>query len=238
MNATYLKDKFDTIKDVVDGIEFDYDAQDKLIESKEELESTEKSLKKSQARLKELKDSLAHCQEEHAVANSRYEKYRDAVNAGYDDHETVNLRNGAAEQVEAYEEDIKELGELIEAETQAIADLRDEISSLKADITTYEDEIEEHPLELTSQDENYNYAADMLLCTEFRSDWSSDPEDFHVGEVRITLALGGPNIFLYADWDGSEATNAKLVGAWWSESAELEDSDDVLKRFVEYVIVQ
>jgi uncharacterized phage infection (PIP) family protein YhgE len=237
MTTTYLKDKFDTIKSVVDGIEFDYDAQDKIIELKEELESSEKSLKKSQARLKELKDNLSHCQEEHAVANSRYEKYRDAVNAGYDDHETVNLRNGAAEQVEALETDIKELGELIEAETQAIADLKDEISSLKADITTYEDEIEEHPLDLTSQDENYNYAADMLLCVEFRSDWTSDPEDFSVGEVRLTLALGGPNIFLYADWDGSEASNAKLVGAWWSESAELEDSDDVLKRFVEYVIV-
>jgi chromosome segregation ATPase len=227
MNATYLKDKFDTIKDVVDGIEFDYDAQDKLIESKEELESTEKSLKKSQARLKELKDSLAHCQEEHAVANSRYEKYRDAVNAGYDDHETVNLRNGAAEQVEAYEEDIKELGELIEAETQAIADLRDEISSLKADITTYEDEIEEHPLELTSQEANHQYAYEMLLDVEHLA-----------GKVRLTLALGGPNIFLYADWDGSEASNAKLVGAWWGDRSELEDSNDVLKRFVEYVVVQ
>lgn len=237
MNATYLKDKFDTIKGVVDGIEFDYDGQDKVIELKEELESSEKSLKKSQARLKELKDSLTHCQEELAVANSRYEKYRDAVNAGYDDHETVNLRNGAAVGVEAYETDIKELGELIEAETQAIADLKDEISSLKADITTYEDEIEEHSLELTSQDENYGYAADMLLCVEFRSDWSSDPEYFSVGEVRLTLGAGGPDIFLYADWDGNQASNAKLVGAWLGDRSELEDRDDVLKRFVEYVIV-
>src|SRR5574344_2057923 len=226
MTTNYLKDKFDTIKDVVDGIEFDYDEQDKLVEVKESLESAEKSLKKSQARLKELKDSLTHCQEEHAVANSRYEKYRDAVNAGYDDHETVNLRNGAAVEVEAYEEDIKELGELIEAETQAIADLKDEISSLKADITTYEDEIEEHPLDLTSQEANHQYATEMLLDVEHPA-----------GKVRLTLALGGPNIFLYADWDGSEASNAKLVGAWWSESAELEDSNDVLKRFVEYVIV-
>ena len=226
MTTTYLKDKFDTIKDVVDGIEFDYDAQDKLIESKEALESAEKSLSKSQARLKELKDNLSHCQEEHAVANSRYEKYRDAVNAGYDDHETVNLRNYAAEEVEAYETDIKELGELIEAENQAIADLKDEISSLKADITTYEDEIEEHPLDLTTQEDNHQYASEMLLDVEHLG-----------GEVRLTLAFGGPNIFLYADWDGSEASNAKLVGAWWSETAELEDSDDVLKRFVEYVIV-
>lgn len=227
MNATYLKDKFDTIKDVVDGIEFDYDAQDKLVEVKESLESAEKSLKKSQARLKELKDNLSHCQEEHAVADSRYKKYRDAVNAGYDDHETVNLRNSAAVEVEAYEEDIKELGELIEAETQAIADLKDEISSLKADITTYEDEIEEHPLELTSQEANHQYAYEMLLDVEHLP-----------GKVRLTLAVGGPDIFLYADWDGSEASNAKLVGAWWGKRDELADSDDVLKRFVEYVIVQ
>lgn len=237
MTTTYLKDKFDTIKDVVDGIEFDYDDQDKLVEVKESLENAEKSLKKSQARLKELKDNLAHCQEELAVANSRYEKYRDAVNAGYDDHETVNLRNGAAVTVEAYEEAIKELGELIEAETQAIADLKDEISSLKADITTYEDEIEEHPLDLTTQEANHKYASEMVLCVEFRSDWTSDPEDFSVGEVRLTLAVGGPSIFLYADWDGSEASNAKLVGAWWGKRDELEDSDGVLKRFVEYVVV-
>ena len=226
MTTTYLKDKFDTIKDVVDGIEFDYDAQDKLIELKEELERVEKSMSKSLARLKELKDNLTHCQEELAVANSRYEKYRDAVNAGYDDHETVNLRNGAAVTVEAYETDIKELGELIEAEAQAIADLKDEISSLKADITTYEDEIEEHPLDLTTQEDNHQYATEMLLDVEHLG-----------GKVRLTLAVGGPSIFLYADWDGSEASNAKLVGAWWSESAELEDRDDVLKRFVEYVVV-
>ena len=226
MTTTYLKDKFDTIKDVVDGIEFDYDAQDKLIETKEALESAEKSLGKSQVRLKELKDNLSHCQEEHAVANSRYEKYRDAVNAGYDDHETVNLRNGAAEEVEAYETDIKELGELIEAETQAIADLKDEISSLKADITTYEDEIEEHPFELTSQEANHQYATEMVLEVENLP-----------GKVRLTLAVGGPSIFLYADWDGRGASNAKLVGAWWGKRDELEDSDDVLKRFVEYVIV-
>ena len=226
MNTTYLKDKFDTIKDVVDGIEFDYDAQDKLIESKEELESAEKSLGKSLARLKELKDNLTHCQEEHAVANSRYEKYRDAVNAGYDDHETLNLRNYAAEQVEALETDIKELGELIQAETQAIADLKDEISSLKADITTYEDEIEEHPLDLTTQEDNHQYASEMLLDVEHLG-----------GKVRLTLAVGGPSIFLYADWDGNQASNAKLVGVWWGKDAELEDSDDVLKRFVEYVVV-
>ena len=226
MTTTYVKDKFDTIKDVVDGIEFDYDAQDKLIESKEELERAEKSLGKSLARLKELKDNLAHCQEEHAVANSRYEKYRDAVNAGYDDHETVNLRNYAAVEVEAYEEDIKELGELIEAETQAIVDLKDEISSLKADITTYEDEIEEHPLDLTTQEDNHQYASEMLLDVEHLG-----------GKVRLTLAVGGPSIFLYADWDGNQASNAKLVGVWWGKDAELEDSDDVLKRFVEYVVV-
>ena len=226
MTTTYLKDKFDTIKDVVDGIEFDYDAQDKLIELKESLESTEKSLGKSQARLKELKDNLSHCQEEHAVANSRYEKYRDAVNAGYGDHETLNLRNYAAEQVEALETDIKELGELIEAETQAIADLKDEISSLKADITTYEDEIEEHPLDLTTQEDNHQYASEMLLDVEHLG-----------GKVRLTLAVGGPSIFLYADWDGNQASNAKLVGVWWGKDAELEDSDDVLKRFVEYVVV-
>lgn len=226
MTTTYLKDKFDTIKDVVDGIEFDYDDQDKLVEVKESLENAEKSLKKSQARLKELKDNLAHCQEELAVANSRYEKYRDAVNAGYDDHETVNLRNGAAVTVEAYEEAIEELGELIEAETQAIADLKDEISSLKADITTYEDEIEEHPLDLTSQEANHQYASEMVLEVE-------NP----AGKVRLTLAVGGPSIFLYADWDGSEASNAKLVGAWWGKRDELEDSDGVLKRFVEYVVV-
>ena len=237
MTTTYLKDKFDTIKGVVDGIEFDYDAQDKVIELKEELERAEKSMSKSLARLKELKDNLTHCQEEHAVANSRYEKYRDAVNAGYDDHETMNLRNGAAVTVEAYEEDIKELGELIEAEAQTIADLKDEISSLKADITTYEDEIEEHPLDLTTQEDNHQYASEMLLDVEFRSEWASDPEDFSVGEVRLTLAFGGPNIFLYADWDGSEASNAKLVGVWWGKDAELADSDDVLKRFVEYVVV-
>src|SRR5574344_458247 len=186
MTTTYLKDKFDTIKDVVEGIEFDYDAQDKLVEVKESLESAEKSLKKSQARLKELRDNLAHCQEEHAVADSRYEKYRDAVNAGYDDHETVNLRNGAAIEVEAYEEDIKELGELIEAETQAIADLRDEISSLKADITTYEDEIEEHQIGRASQEANHQYATEMLLDVEHLP-----------GKVRLTLGAGGPSIFLY-----------------------------------------
>lgn len=226
MTTTYLKDKFDTLKDVVDGIEFDYDAQDKLVEVKESLESAEKSLKKSQARLKELKDSLSHCQEEHAAANSRYEKYRDAVNAGYDDHETMNLRNGAAVEVEAYEEDIKELGELIEAETQAVADLKDEISTLKADITTYEDEIEEHPFELTSQEANHQYASEMVLDVEHLA-----------GKVRQTLAVGGPSISLYADWDGSQASNAKLVGVWWGKDAELADSDDVLKRFVEYVVV-
>ena len=57
------------------------------------------------------------------------------------------------------------------------------------------------------------------------------------GKVRLTLAVGGPSIFLYADWDGSQASNAKLVGAWWGKRDELEDRDDVLKRFVEYVIV-
>ena len=70
---------------------------------------------------------------------------------------------------------------------------------------------------------------------EYRSGWSDDKEDLAVTEVRLTLAIGGPSIYLYADYDDGQVSNCKLVCNWWGDRAEITHDQDVMVRFIEYV---
>ena len=50
-----------------------------------------------------------------------------------------------------------------------------------------------------------------------------------------TLAIGGPSIYLYADYDDGQVSNCRLVCIWWGDRAEITHDQDVMVRFIEYV---
>jgi hypothetical protein len=74
----------------------------------------------------------------------------------------------------------------------------------------------------------------MILCTEYRSGWSSDPNDLEADQIRMTLAVGGPSIYLTADYDNDEISNAELSCAYWDEQARTQDKQDVLLKFMSF----
>ena len=72
----------------------------------------------------------------------------------------------------------------------------------------------------------------MILCTEYRSGWRCDPSDLEAVQVRMTLAIGGPSIYLYADYDCGVLTNARLSYTYWNDQAHTQDKQDVLLKFM------
>ena len=112
-----------------------------------------------------------------------------------------------------------------------------EVGEWRSELAKLEEDFEPHPQDLDTPDENFDAACNMVLCTEYRSGWSTDKEDMGAAEVRLTLAIGGPSIYLTADYDDGAVSNPKLTCVWWGDRAEIAEKQDVMARFMEYVHV-
>jgi DNA repair ATPase RecN len=229
--------KLEQIESIVKGIDFDYEALDKIKETKEELTSSLKKLEDSKKEVKRLKEQVEPDEQELADVEGNFQKYQAAVDAGYDDNCTLALRDSYKIALEEVKENLAEVCQELENAKQASAELEVEVGEWRSELAKLEEDFEPHPLDLDTPDENFDAACDMVLCTEYRSGWSSDKEDMGVTEVRLTLAIGGPNIYLTADYDDGEVSNPKLTCVWWGDQAEIAEKQDVMVRFMEYVQV-
>lgn len=229
--------KLEQIEAFVKGIDFDYEALNKINEAKEELASSLKNLEDSKKEVKQLKNEIEVAEQELADAEGKFQKYQSAVDAGYDDNETLALRDRFKYALEEIKEGWAETCKALEQAQQTVADLIVEVGEWRSELAKLEEDFEPHPLDLDTPEENFDEACNMVLCTEYRSGWSTDKEDMGAAEVRLTLAIGGPNIYLTAEYDDGEVSNPKLTCVWWGDSAEITEKQDVMVRFMEYVQV-
>lgn len=229
--------KLEQIEDFVKGIDFDYEALDKIKETKEELDSSLKKLEDSKKEVKRLKEQVEVAEQELADAEGSFQKYQAAVNVGYDDNCTLALRDRFKVELEEIKEGWVEVCQALESAEQAVTDLTAEVGEWRSELADLEEDFEPHPQDLDTPEENFDAACNMVLCTEYRSGWSTDKEDMGAAEVRLTLAIGGPSIYLTADYDDGEVSNPKLTCVWWGDRAEITEKQDVMVRFLEYVNV-
>ena len=229
--------KLEQIEDFVKGIDFDYDELNKINEAKEELESSIKKLDEARKEVKQLKNQIEVSEQEFADAEGKFQKYQAAVDAGYDDNETLALRDRYKYDLEEIKEEWVEVQREHEQAMEAVADLMTEVGEWRSGLAKLEEDFEPHPQDLDTPEENFNEACNMVLCTEYRSGWSTDSEDMAAAEIRLTLAVGGPSIYLTAEYDDGEVSNPKLTCVWWGDSAEITEKQDVMVRFLEYVNV-
>ena len=229
--------KLEQIESIVKGIDFDYEELNKIKETKEELDSSLKKLEDFKKEVKNWKIQVELAEQELADVEGNFQKYQAAVDAGYDDNCTLALRDNYKVDLEEIKEGWVGACQELENAKQAVTELTVEVGEWRSELDKLEEDFEPHPQDLDTPDENFDEACSMVLCTEYRSGWSSDREDMAVTEVRLTLAIGGPSIFLTADYDDGVVSNPKLTCVWWGDSAEITEKQDVMVRFMEYVNV-
>ena len=229
--------KLEQIESIVKGIDFDYEELDKIKETKEELDSSLKKLEDFKKEVKRLKEQVELAEQAFADVEGNFQKYQSAIDAGYDDKETLALRDNYKTDLEEIKCEWVDICQELENAKQAVTELTVEVGEWRSELAKLEEDFEPHPLDLDTPDENFDEACSMVLCTEYRSGWSTDKEVLDVTEVRLTLAIGGPSIFLTADYDDGEISNPKLTCVWWGDQAEITEKQDVMVRFLEYVNV-
>ena len=227
--------KLETIKEYVNGIDFDYDRLEEIRDAEESLKQAQKDLEDELLEKKNVLSQLELAEEVSADTEGRFKKYQDAVDAGYDDNVTLEMRDNYKQELEEANESRKELQDELREIEGVIADLQTSVAEWKAKIKELEEDFEPHPLDINTPEDNHSQAQASILSVEYRSGWSDDKEDLEVAEVRLTLAIGGPSIYLYADYDDGQVSNCRLVCNWWGDSAEITHDQDVMVRFIEYV---
>lgn len=227
--------KLETIKAFVEGIDFDYDRLEEIRDAKESLQQAQKDLEDELLEKKTILSQLELAEEASADTEGRLKKYQDAVDAGYDDNVTLELRDKYKSELEEVDESRKELQDELREVEAIIADLQTSVAKWKAKIKELEEDFEPHPHDIDTPEDNHSQAQASILSVEYRSGWSTDKEVLDVTEVRLTLAIGGPSIFLYADYDDGQVSNCRLVCNWWGDRAEITHDQDVMVRFIEYV---
>ena len=227
--------KLETIKEYVNGIDFDYDRLEEIRDAEESLKQAQKDLEDELLEKKTTLSQLELAEEASADIGGKFKKYQDAVDAGYDDNVTLEMRDKYKSELEEVDENRKELQDELREIEAVIADLQTSVADWKAKIKELEEDFEPHPLDIDTPEDNHIEAQASILSVEYRSGWSDDKEDLEVAEVRLTLAIGGPNIYLYADYDDGQVSNCRLVCNWWGDRAEITYDQDVMVRFIEYV---
>ena len=229
--------KLETIKEYVEGIDYDYNALEEIRDAEESLKQVQKNLEDELLEKKKILSTLELAEEASADIGGKFKKYQDAVDAGYDDNVTLEMRDKYKDELEEVDENRKELQDELRKIEAFIVDLQTSVADWKAKIKGLEEDFEPHPLDIDTPEDNHSQALASILSVEYRSGWSDDKEDMEVAEVRLTLAIGGPNIYLYADYDDGQVSNCKLVCNWWGDRAEVTYDQDVMVRFIEYVNV-
>ena len=227
--------KLETIKEFVEGIDFDYDRLEEIRDAEESLKQVQKNLEDELLEKKKILSTLELAEEASADIGGTFKKYQDAVDAGYDDNITLEMRDKYKSELEEVDENRKELQDELREIEAFIADLQTSVADWKAKIKELEEDFEPHPLDIDTPEDNHSQAQASILSVEYRSGWSDDEGDFVAIEVRLTLAIGGPSIYLYADYDDGQVSNCRLVCNWWGDNAEITHDQDVMVRFIEYV---
>ena len=227
--------KLQTIKEFVEGIDYDYNALESLRDAKESLQQAQKDLEDELQEKKNVLSQLELAEEASADIGGTLKKYQDAVDAGYDDNVTLELRDKYKRELEEVDESRKELQDELREIEAVIADLQTSVAEWKAKVKELEEDFEPHPLDIDTPEGNHSQALASVLSVDYRSGWSDDEGDFVATEVRLTLAIGGPSIYLYADYDDGQVSNCRLVCNWWGDRAEITHDQDVMVRFIEYV---
>ena len=227
--------KLETIKEFVNGIDFDYDRLEEIRDAKESLKQVQSNLEDELLKKKTILSTLELAEEASADIGGKFKKYQDAVDAGYDDNITLEMRDKYKSELEEVDENRKELQAELQEVEAVIADMQTSVAEWKAKIKELEEDFEPHPHDIDTPEDNHSQAQASILSVEYRSGWSDDKEDLEVAEVRLTLAIGGPSIYLYADYDDGQVSNCRLVCNWWGDNAEITHDQDVMVRFIEYV---
>ena len=227
--------KLETIKEYVNGIDFDYDRLEEIRDAEESLKQVQKVLEDELQEKKNVLSTLELAEELSADIEGKFKKYQGAVDAGYDDNITLELRDKYKSELEEVDENRKELQAELQEVEAVIADMQTSVAEWKAKIKELEEDFEPHPLDIDTPEDNHSQAQASILSVEYRSGWSDDEGDFVAIEVRLTLAIGGPSIYLYADYDDGQVSNCRLVCNWWGDNAEITHDQDVMVRFIEYV---
>lgn len=227
--------KLETTKEYVNGIDFDYDRLEEIRDAEESLKQAQKGLEDKLLEKKKILSTLELAEEASADIGGTLKKYQGAVDAGYDDNVTLEMRDKYKNELEEVDESRKELQDELREIEAVIADLQTSVAEWKAKIKELEEDFEHHPLDIDTPEDNHIEAQASVLAVEYRSGWSDDKEDLKVSEVRLTLAIGGPSIYLYADYDDGQVSNCRLVCNWWGDRAEITHDQDVMVRFIEYV---
>ena len=229
--------KLETIKEYIKGIDYDYNALEELRDAKESLQQAQKDLEDELLEKKNVLSTLELAEEASADIEGKLKKYQDAVDAGYDDSVTLELRDKYKVELEEIKEEWVEVQRELQEIEGVIADLQTSVAEWKAKVKELEEDFEPHPLDIDTPEDNHIEAQASILSVEYRSGWSEGKEDMEIAEVRLTLAIGGPSIYLYADYDDGQVSNCKLVCNWWGDRAEITHDQDVMVRFIEYVNV-
>ena len=200
-------------------------------QTQEDLQALLEELKQAKDEALDLKTQIEVAERNFADTKGKFKKYQASVDAGYDDMETLALRDNAGCELEEIQEDWLQLLRDREQVAQKVSELERNIGEYKASLEALNDGYEPQS-EFESSEEAQEAISDMILCTEYRSGWTPDPSDLEAVQVRMTLAIGGPSIYLYADYDCGVLSNAKLVCTYWNDQAHTQDKQDVLLKFM------
>ena len=140
--------KLETIKDFVNGIDYDYDALEEIRDAKESLKQAQKDLEDELLEKKNVLSQLELAEEASADIGGTLKKYQDAVDAGYDDNVTLELRDKYKSELEEVDENRKELQDELQELEGVIADLQTSVADWKAKIKELEEDFEPHPLDI------------------------------------------------------------------------------------------
>lgn len=196
--------------------------------TQEDLQALLEELKQAKDEALGLKTQIEVAEQDFADIEGKFKKYQASVDAGYDDMETLALRDSTGHELEEIQEDWLDGLRRREQVTQKVSELERSIGEFRASLEALKGGYELQG-EFKSPEDAISA---MILGTEYRSGWSIDPSNLEAVQVRMTLAIGGPSIYLYADYDCGVLSNAKLICACWNDHAYTQDKQDVLLKFM------
>lgn len=225
-----LQAKLEQIEALVKCLDYNYDKRNEIKKAQEDLDALVEELNAAKKEAKELQSQIEVAEQEFAELETEFKKYQASVDVGYDDKETLALRDSSGYDLEEIKEDlIKTRLERLQVVLK-VSELKLRVAEHRTSLEALKDGYELS--EFDSLEEAQEAINDMILCTEYRSSWSMDPSDLEAAQVRMTLAIGGPSIFLYADYDCGVLSNAELVCTYWNDQAHTQDKQDVLLKFM------
>lgn len=224
-----LDAKFKEIEVIVRAIDYYYGKRNQ----KNLLRELTKAKKVAQI----LKTEIEVTERDFANVEFKFKKYQASVDAGYDDNETLALRDRCGRYLEEIRECLVQLLREREQVMLRVSELElvsQHGASLEA-LKALEDSSEPES-EFRGPEEIQQVISTMVRYTQYRSGWSIDPNDLEAAQVRVALAVGGPrpSIYLTADYDNGELSNAHLSCLCYNDQAHTQDKQDVLLKFMSF----